>query len=108
MTIATQSWRSAAYTLLEGHKEGGGHSKLIRRIIIVLILLNGLAVILESNADLYAAYAEWFDAFELFSVTIFTIEYLCRVWVSAEKRAYAHLPSWRARSRTRTVSGPLE
>ncbi len=97
MTGATQAWRSTVYELLEGHKDGGECSRLIRNLIIAMIVLNGAAVIMESNSGLHALYHEWFLAFEQFSVTIFTIEYLARVWVSSNKQKLAHLPAWRAR-----------
>lgn len=99
MNAVTHSWRHTFYGLLEGHKDGGECSRLIRNLIIVLIVLNGLAVVLESNRNLYVPYREWFDAFELFSVAVFTLEYLGRVWVSAEKQCFSHLPDWRARIR---------
>ncbi|MDH3977197.1 MAG: potassium channel family protein [Gammaproteobacteria bacterium] len=90
--------RSAAYDLLEG-REGAGdcNSKLIRSFIIALIVLNGIAVILESNHDYYVSYLELFNAFEVFSVVIFTGEYFGRLWVAAERPYYSHLPSWKAR-----------
>jgi voltage-gated potassium channel len=97
MSTSTHIWRGTVYDLLEGHKEGGEVSRLIRGIIVVLILLNGVAVIMESNEILYGQYFEWFNAFELMSVTIFTVEYFARIWVSAEKKKWDHLPDWRTR-----------
>jgi len=97
MSEATNTWRRSVYGMLEGHKDGGDCSGLIRGFIVALIVLNGFAVVMESNRELHALYEEWFAAFELFSVTIFTIEYLGRLWVSTEKKHTAHLPAWRAR-----------
>jgi len=71
----------------------------INRFIVVLIITNGLAVILESNAEIRAAYLSWFMSFELFSVLIFSIEYLARLWVSVDQERYAGVPRWRARIR---------
>lgn len=99
MNAVTHSWRHTFYGLLEGHNDIGDYSRLIRGLIVTLIVLNGVAVVTESNQNLYVPYQEWFDAFELFSVTIFTLEYLARVWVSAEKKCLAHLSGWRARLR---------
>lgn len=97
MNGVTHTWRSVAYDLLEGHKDGGECSSLVRNLIIALIVLNGAAVVMESNIPLFVRYREWFEAFELFSVTIFSVEYLARLWVSADKQQYAHLSAWRAR-----------
>ena len=99
MTGATNIWRQTAYGMLEGRIEDHPGFKLISRFIISLIILNVAAVILESNHNLYERFREAFNAFELFSVMIFTIEYLARVWVSAENSKYASLPAWRARLR---------
>lgn len=88
MTEMSSNWRGQIYSLLEGHKDGGDYSRLVRNVIVALIIMNGFAVVLESNQILYAHYKEWFNAFELFSVGVFTLEYLARVWVSTEK---AHL-----------------
>jgi len=54
------------------------------RFIIVLILLNVLAITLETVASINATYASLFIYFEVFSVAIFTLEYICRVWSCSE------------------------
>lgn len=48
--------------------------------LIVLISLNVLAVILESVKELNEVWKPYFLAFEIFSVVVFSIEYLARVW----------------------------
>lgn len=47
-----------------------------------LILLNVTAIILESFDSIYNQYGNLFHIFELFSVIIFSIEYISRVWVA--------------------------
>ena len=63
--------------------------------IIALISLNVLAVILESVAELNAVWSTEFYYFELFSVSIFTIELLLRIWTIVEnpEEGYDH-PVW--------------
>ena len=56
----------------------------------VLILANVLAVILESVSSLRDRFAAAFDQFEAFSVLVFTVEYLLRVWTCVEQREYRH------------------
>jgi len=58
--------------------------RLLNFSLIVLISLNILAIILESVDTIYARYQSWFWAFEVFSVVVFTIEYLARVWSSID------------------------
>jgi voltage-gated potassium channel len=45
-----------------------------------LIIINMLAVMLESVSSLHKSFGPFFYWFELFSVAIFTVEYLMRVW----------------------------
>ncbi|VAW55408.1 Potassium voltage-gated channel subfamily KQT; possible potassium channel, VIC family [hydrothermal vent metagenome] len=52
----------------------------INLALIVLILLNVAAVILESEKQLSLLYHKEFWYFEVFSVIIFTVEYIARVW----------------------------
>lgn len=54
--------------------------KVINIFIITLIVLNVIAVMLETVHPLYEEYKMLFDFFDLFSVIIFTIEYVLRVW----------------------------
>ena len=68
--------RNIAYGILEGNEAGRPSRRVFTRLIVALIVLNGLAVILESNDALYAEFRPLFNAFEVFSVAIFTIEYL--------------------------------
>ena len=57
-------------------------SKGVNKFLIVLILLNTLAVILESVPSYTIAYGTLFRTFEILSVTVFSIEYLMRIWTS--------------------------
>lgn len=52
------------------------------KFIYALIVLNVIALILESYEELNSKYSHIFYYFELFSVGIFTIEYFVRIWVS--------------------------
>jgi voltage-gated potassium channel len=56
------------------------------RFIIALILLNILAITLETVASINASYENIFYYFEVFSVAVFTIEYLLRVWSCTEDK----------------------
>jgi len=45
-----------------------------------LICLNVIAVMLETVDSVEMAYRGFFNAFEIFSVLVFTVEYLLRLW----------------------------
>ena len=76
--------RKMLYQALEGGFEGTRLSKLCSGFIVTLIVLNVLAVILESHEPLGNFYATEFFIFNACSVAIFTVEYIARVWVSIE------------------------
>jgi voltage-gated potassium channel len=54
--------------------------KFINIFIISLIVLNVVAVMLETIEPLHRKYQPFFDNFDAISVYIFTVEYLLRVW----------------------------
>lgn len=99
MNTAQQTWRHVAYGVLEGRPDNYPCSKLFSNLLVVLIAANGIAVVLESNLLLRESYREFFVAFELFSVLIFSIEYVARLWAATEKPQYASLSPLRARLR---------
>ena len=66
--------------------------KLINIFIIVLIILNVVAVMVETVPTMHDEEHEkrFFRYFDLISVIIFTIEYILRVWSSNHDPRYAH------------------
>lgn len=70
--------------LLEKGLESDRQSKIVNQLLIVLITLNVVAIFLETVDSIYQQYQLAFWYFEVFSVAIFTIEYLARVWISIE------------------------
>ncbi len=99
MNTLQQTWRHVAYGVLEGRADNYPCSRLFSNLLVVLITGNGIAVVLESNVLLRDSYLEFFVAFELFSVIIFSIEYVTRLWAATEKPQYAGLSPLRARLR---------
>jgi len=65
--------------------------------IVVLILLNIVAMIVESVESIHSLLPHGFKAFELFSVAVFTVEYVLRVWSCVEDPRYARPIAGRAR-----------
>ena len=51
-----------------------------------LIIINLIAVSLESVPSLSHTYSNAFLYFEIFSVVIFGLEYVARIWASSEKK----------------------
>lgn len=61
--------------------------------IMLLIVLNVIAVMLTTVESIGGPHKHWFMFFEAFSVTIFTAEYLGRVWTCTIKEEFRH-PFW--------------
>ena len=81
---APQSLRQAAYTVLEeGQIETTG-SRIVEGVLVTLIIANVAAVALESIPAIARHYQRFFSAFEYFSISAYTIEYIARVWSSLE------------------------
>lgn len=78
------------HILLHPSKDESRWDKIINGFIILLILLNLLAVILETEPELALKYGDLFHKFDVFSVIIFSIEYVLRVWSCTYEPQYKH------------------
>ena len=76
--------RKRTAELLERDLYNDRPSRIINLILILLISLNVIAIFLETVDSIYAQYQQAFNYFEIFSVLIFTVEYLARVWSSID------------------------
>ncbi len=72
--------RRRVYEILDVGRKGDRLSEWADIALITLISLNVVSVIFESVQGIYDAAPMFFNGFELFSVVIFTIEYVMRIW----------------------------
>src|SRR5258706_2458049 len=106
-----RTWRTGAnlrrrlYGILEHGTIGDRAAVIVGRLIVILIVVNLVAMTLDSVPALQAQYGPLFLAIELLSLVLFTIEYVLRVWVAAEHAPYRHASERRAR--WKFVSSPL-
>jgi voltage-gated potassium channel len=91
------------HEILEVAAPGDRASRLFDLILMLLIILNVVAVILETVEEIFSTYDPLFRAFDTFSVAVFSIEYLLRVWSSTSDERYA-APVW---GRLRFMRTPL-
>ena len=68
-------------------------SQYVDMILFILIILNIAAVCLESVKHIGDEYKLAFNAFEIFSVVIFSIEYLLRVWSAPARNDLGDSPN---------------
>jgi voltage-gated potassium channel len=76
--------------VLEGTSSGGTGSSVFAVFITTLILLNVLAVVLATVEPVAARIGLALHWFEVFSIAVFSIEYLLRVWSCTAQDRYAH------------------
>lgn len=76
--------RLRSFQLLERAENGDHSSLVIDLFLVMLIVLSTIAIVLESVGSLYDSYANVFFLFEVYTVTIFTLEYMLRVWCCVE------------------------
>lgn len=79
---------------------GIGHDRLASAInlgLVTLIVLNVVAVALETVPSIYERWGNWLNAFETFCVAVFTVEYVARVWSCVETPFLSRMLPGRAR-----------
>ena len=91
--------RHRLYGLLEHGPIGDRAGRLTGQFIVALIVVNLVAVVLESVPAYEARYRALFFVIELLSLVVFTVEYALRVWVAVEHAPYRHLKKGAARLR---------
>ena len=89
--------RYRLHEILDHGVVGDRTGRLIGQLIVLLIITNLTAVTLESVPSLAQRYGFWFQAIEVPSLLIFTVEYGLRVWVAADYPPYSHLSPLMAR-----------
>lgn len=80
-----KSFRKRLFLIIEPADVGDTASSVFDKSILILIVLNVTAVILESFQGLASKYQKFFNFFEVFSIIIFTIEYLLRIFTADYK-----------------------
>lgn len=78
------------HTLLHPTEGNSTLDKIINSFLITLIILNVIAVIVETEHDIYIRHQVFFKYFDMISVIIFTIEYVLRVWSITHDKRYKH------------------
>jgi len=91
--------RARVFELLEAAGDGDSLSRCVDLVLVALIILSVAAVILESIPSVGQRYGDAFYWFEALTVSIFSIEYLLRIWSCVEAPTYADRGSLRARLR---------
>ena len=89
--------RRRVYHVLEQGPIGDSISTTVDRFLVALILVNLVAVALESIPQYETRYGTLFSLIELFSLLVFTLEYALRLWSAVEHGPHQHLSARHAR-----------
>lgn len=98
--------RRRAATILDVSDPNDRTSRIFDSFLIALILINVIAVILESVVSLHVRFGTTFAVIENVSLVVFTVEYLLRIWsiVDNKWRAEYRHPLW---GRLRFMRSPM-
>lgn len=84
------TFRKRLYITLQPGEKGGILESIFEIVLISIIILNILAIVLDSVPKYEAEYHTLFANFEVFSIVFFTLEYIARLYSIVENKAYAH------------------
>lgn len=89
--------RQRVFEVVESGRERDVSSHIFDWFLIALILLNVIAFAAETVPSFHKEWHAEFYLFELFSVAVFSIEYVVRVWAGVEVPFLKRMPPWKAR-----------
>ena len=77
-------WRKATFRILETSEERNTLSRIVDVALIVLIIASVTAVVLESIEGFQTAHYDLLYWFEVLTISVFSVEYVLRVWSCVE------------------------
>ena len=86
---STHDLKHRVWEILDIAEPGDIPSKIFDIFILSLIFLNVVAVILGTVKPIEERFERFFHWFEIFSVIVFSIEYLARVWSCVSRKEYS-------------------
>ena len=89
-----QKIKRRTYEILDKARTGDVGSRIFDLAMMTMVIINILAIFLETF-EIPRSLHLFLDNFEIFSVIVFTVEYILRLWVAPYQ--YPDLPPWRAR-----------
>ncbi|HYI76607.1 MAG TPA: ion transporter [Chryseolinea sp.] len=84
------TFRRRLYLILSPDERGGFIDRVFEVILVLTIILNILAIVLDSVPSIHDQYSDLFRHFEMYSLILFTIEYVARIYSIVEDPRYVH------------------
>jgi len=91
--------RKLVHDILEDNTGGDGISNFVNGCLITLIITNVTAFAAGTVPSIEAKYGNALHAFNFFSVIVFTVEYMLRLWSCIEMQVSKNISPFRARLR---------
>jgi voltage-gated potassium channel len=82
--------RRRLYLILSPDERGGIIERVFEIVLIATIILNILAIVLDSIPSVHLKYAAFFNGFEIYSLIFFSVEYVARVYSIVEHPRFRH------------------
>jgi len=102
-----KSFRLFVAQVLESSGEQINRGRYLDFCLVLLILINVIAIVIESVQSIAIEYRLYFIWIEIISVGIFTIEYLSRVWACVDKEKYRNSGDSHLKMRLKYITSPL-
>ncbi|MCQ8878150.1 ion transporter [Pseudoalteromonas shioyasakiensis] len=99
--------RKRTALLLEGNGEYTKAGHILDIFLITLIMINVIAIVLESIVNLAQTYTYEFLMLEIVSVSIFAIEYGLRLWSCVDRTEYKSMATSNFKRRIKFIFSPL-
>ncbi len=94
-----RQWRKRVYEVLERDAVQDATARVVHVALVLLILANAAAAVIETVPELDAHYRAELHVFELVSFVIFCVEYVLRLWVAPEHPRFRGFTTSQARMR---------
>ncbi len=91
-----QRIKRRTYEIMEGEVPDK-YSHFVEVFVALLVVANVIGIILESVPEIHDAYLHEFHAFDVFSVVVFSVEFVLRVWSYSEKYIHSGGTAWQGR-----------
>ncbi|HEY3402875.1 MAG TPA: ion transporter [Ohtaekwangia sp.] len=89
--------RRRLYLTLDPTEKGGIWESIFEFVLVSIIILNIIAILLDSVGEIHEDYKHTFEQFEIFTIVFFTIEYIARIYSIVENPKYSHPVNGRLR-----------
>ena len=89
------TFRRRLYLILSPDERGGIIERIFEAILILTIIINIVAIVLDSIPHLHEQYEELFDTFEIYSLIFFTVEYIARIYSIVEDHQICRPRKWK-------------